>query len=46
MRLCGWSALALVFAMLATASAAQTGARLALLIGNEAYTNEIGRLSC
>jgi hypothetical protein len=45
MRLCGWSALALVFAMLATASAAQTGARLAL-IGNEAYANEIGRLSC
>src|SRR5262245_41926091 len=45
MRRFGWVALALVFLMLASAPASRTEKRVALLIGNEAYTSEIGRLA-
>ena len=45
MRRFGWVALALVFLMLAGAPAALAEKRVALLIGNEAYASEIGRLA-
>jgi formylglycine-generating enzyme required for sulfatase activity len=45
MRRFGWVALALVLLMLAGVPAALAEKRIALLIGNEAYTTEVGRLS-
>jgi len=45
MRRFGWVALALVFLMLAGATSALAEKRIALFIGNEAYTTEIGRLA-
>jgi uncharacterized caspase-like protein len=45
MRRFGRVALALVFLMLAAAPAALAEKRIALLIGNQSYTTEIGRLS-
>jgi uncharacterized caspase-like protein len=45
MRRFWWGAFAVVFAMLVAATAAQAEKRLALLIGNEGYGTEIGRLS-
>jgi hypothetical protein len=40
-----WVALALICSTLAGAASAQAEKRIALLIGNEAYGSEIGRLS-
>jgi len=45
MRRFGWVAFALVFLILAAAPAALAEKPIALLIGNEAYTTEIGRLA-
>jgi len=45
MRRFGWVALAQVLLMFAAAPAALAEKRIALLIGNEAYTTEIGRLA-
>jgi hypothetical protein len=45
MRRFGWVALALVFMALAGATNAPAEKRIALLIGNEGYTSEIGRLA-
>jgi hypothetical protein len=45
MRRFGWVALALVFLTLAGSPAALAEKRIALLIGNEAYNSEIGRLA-
>src|SRR5262245_15513348 len=45
MRRFGWVAFALVFLMLAGATNALAEKRIALLIGNQSYTTEIGRLS-
>jgi len=45
MRRFAWFALALVLSLLATASPARAEKRIALLIGNQGYTSEIGRLA-
>jgi len=45
MRRFGWVALALVCLILAAVPAALAEKRIALLIGNEAYASEIGRLA-
>lgn len=45
MRRLVWVALALTYLMLAAATSEQTEKRIALLIGNESYSAEIGRLS-
>ena len=45
MRRFGWVAFALVILTLAATPAAQAEKRIALLIGNQGYTSEIGRLA-